>query len=371
MAQSPGNNNAGGSLNVADLVREVRSSEQWIDLVETFYLRLSSQWMKSPEGVERVKAELRQLFPDTTIDEQSFPELRPRAWDTVEIAFDATRAMKACHVKDRNDAITVWDGRELLVGWKDLRTKKASYLRDKHYGDHLNNILTGDMGWPRAGKHDFWWYSRQARQENVVTAGEDFVLMGKQQFRGVECYVLMAPVPRSGNDQQWYVAVGDHRLRGMSRGCVPEQKLPQEVQHLAAIAKEEGVDANDVDSLQKWLDSLPSDKKERLLNRFRVQMFSLYEPHTLFLMDDYQEVAPGCYLPMSGGWISFATSAEGRPVETARREIRVSEVQINRPLDAALFSTVMKEEGASVLDTRGDDGLGGRQGKEHDTDSKR
>ncbi|MCD4699262.1 MAG: hypothetical protein K8R91_01645, partial [Phycisphaerae bacterium] len=264
------------AMGTAALVREVRRSEQWVDQAKSLYIRMEGVWTRTPEGIAIQKAELKKQFPDATIDEQTFPDLRARSTEIVEIAFDAKRLATHRDHFGASDYRGVWNGSQYTSWRKSYTNGRESCLMDRKLdGSFTNNFLF--VGWLSAGKHVSWWSSKEAKRENRHAAPEDFVLVGREKFRGEDCYVLMAPMPNSGNDLRWHISVANHRLRGLAKGWVRDRK--RKLQLLAEIDLKEGKHSDAADELYKWLDYLPQKTKTVVRREFRLKSFAPIHPN--------------------------------------------------------------------------------------------
>jgi thiol-disulfide isomerase/thioredoxin len=62
---------------------------------------------------------------------------------------------------------------------------------------------------------------------------------------------------------------------------------------------------------------------------------------------DYQEVAPDCWLPMTQGYALYDIDEDGKPYETVRRELKITEAQVNPTLSDDMF-VIQFTEGVKV-----------------------
>jgi hypothetical protein len=130
---------------------------------------------------------------------------------------------------------------------------------------------------------------------------EDFVITGRGDYRGIDCYILEWDRGRveglaSGLSYRWYVGAKDRRIRG----------------HV-------------------WL----SRKK----------------PHIEHFTLDYKEVAPGCRFPMTQGYDIYEEDPNGQNYLKTHRDLKVVEVRVNERLPHELFHIELKD-GVNVVDER-------------------
>jgi thiol-disulfide isomerase/thioredoxin len=343
-ASSPTGTTGNDSLDVAGLVREVRAGEQWIYQVGSLHLRLTGQWTKTPEGLAERRAELRNQSPDASLDAEHFPGLRAQSTEALEFGFDRTRLACSKVGTGAYDHWQVWDGAEYRVKATSYPGGRVSYLfgREPEGGIHI------DLVWPIAGPPAFWWSRDEAKAG--FAAPEDFVLVRREPFHGVDCYVLMAPMP----DTTWYVGVADHRLHGHARGWIRPWARERAQQVLFEVARSLGSDATDTKGLEAWTEAQPAETRQAVKRAARVRCLPLSQPWVVKWFDEYREIAPGCWLPGRQGYAFISVAEDGREYETSRRELTVTEAQVNGALDPALFDLQPTEEGAVVLDQRGE-----------------
>jgi hypothetical protein len=161
---------------------------------------------------------------------------------------------------------------------------------------------------------------------NYYGHAEDSSIVGRCEYRGVDCHVLDVP-PRgiaglvivqsypgckscqrrqygligearglAGQSFRWYVGAEDHRLYGLM-----------------------------------WL----TNKK----------------PRVEYWMLDYQEVKPGCWLPMIQGCDVYEKDVASKSYVDVHTDLKVVDVRINEPLPNKLFEIEFKE-GVKVVDSR-------------------
>ena len=96
------------------LVRSIRDQEAWVDRVESLSLRASVLYETTPAGISKRRRQLQeQLVAEERIEKNR--GLRPRATQTIELAFDRKRV----RWWDRWDPdwfdLRTWDGKRLIT----------------------------------------------------------------------------------------------------------------------------------------------------------------------------------------------------------------------------------------------------------------
>jgi hypothetical protein len=187
--------------------------------------------------------------------------------------------------------LKIWDGRQsarysqMPDGYEQytLRLKKES----------LDSIF-GSLSWTKRRPHSFWWApADDERALDYMGRPQDFRIVGRVPYRGVDCYLLeFDPRDEPKRTYRWYVGCNDHLLYGRVEG--------------------------------------------------------LFEYWTC----DYREVAPGCRMPMTQGYtIQFRDPNTKEPYVRVRRDAKILDVRINEELPDTLFQMEWKE-GVYVLDER-------------------
>ncbi|HUW19986.1 MAG TPA: redoxin domain-containing protein [Sedimentisphaerales bacterium] len=287
--------------NAADLVRAVRENENWVHEVDSLYIRIDGKWTRTAEGIAARRAELRQYFPDSNLDPNRFTDLKPTSTETVEMYFDRQRLRFLRDQHGESCTLRIWDGNQAVSHENYMRSRQEGYYLgpepSRIFGD-----MSSEFSWLRSQPHSFWWCPRDVEVEmKYFGRAEDFVITGRGDYRGIDCYVLewdrgqvqdLAP----GLSYRWYVGAKDRRIRG----------------HV-------------------WL----SRKK----------------PHIEHFTLDYKEVAPGCRFPMTQGYDIYEADPNGRTYLKAHRDLKVIEVRVNEKLPDESFHIELKD-GVNVVDER-------------------
>ena len=328
----------------AALVREVRQTESWIDRVKSLHLRVEGTWKMPKEGIEHRVAELKKRFPGTQPTTQTFPELNPEGHDTIEIAFDQKRAAyrvlnPASHMPIDH---RVWDGKQAIDHEKYVNDEL--FALDSKPGQFLDTLMLW-LPWPRAGVHAFWWTDPDRRVDEDFIGGkpEVIALKGREVFRGVECYVLDSPM-------YWhrlYVGVADHRLYGNNNRVMPRSAKSADG-IMFEIAKAHGKQLNSIEEYNLWQRAQPKEVQDQLNLEYFRRLEPLSRPYIDNWFADYQEIAPGCWMPMRMGY-DFWEPEGSKPFIESHRELKVIEAAVDQPLPEELFKIEFKE-GVQVND---------------------
>ena len=301
--------NPGGTLEAeygvraADLVRHVRQSEQWIHQAKSFQLVASDNWVKTPRGIEARERELRAQFPEADLSNKAYWNLLPEENGRLEFAFDQRRFRSAHWVRGNFDRIETWDGQQFVLYEKYYTHEQEGYLIDLKL-DGRGDSLVSSLSWLRSGRHDFWWKEPTPNEfsyDDWYGRPEEFILTGKQDYRGPPCYVLECCPKACRRVRRWFVGAADGLLYGN-------------------LTYEEG------------------------------QL--TWEHWTL----DYRQLRPGWWFPMTQGYhvlerMAMVGGDDMKPFVASQRNITVEKVTLDEDLPDAWFDIQFKE-GIRVVDNR-------------------
>ncbi|MGE5294550.1 MAG: hypothetical protein ACM3VT_06960, partial [Solirubrobacterales bacterium] len=208
--------NGGDEPNAADLVREVRASEDWLHRIDTLYLRTESTWRHPPESIAAYCAGRRREDPNWEPDPECNDRLWPSYEDKLEYAIDfkCKRLRYVADTPRREYLLRVWDANQLTQYVRRAVDGYEQYSLESTTDKF--EWLFGGMGWPQARLHAFWWDARDTeRLRDYFGYEEDFRLVGRLDYRGALCYVLERTLRTDPAwVYRWYVGADDHLLRG-------------------------------------------------------------------------------------------------------------------------------------------------------------
>ncbi len=317
--------------NAADLVREVRKGESWIDGVDSLHLKLDRRWHRTPEGIDARKAELRKKFPGTQPTTKQFPDLVAGSGDTIEIAFDKSR-LYLCEQGGSSEIVNqrIWDGKQAYIHEKYV-SGQEDFALDSAPEKFIGRFFLSDMMWPRAGTHQFWWVPQNAREsEEFAGRPEDFHITGRENFRGADCWRLEC----DSYLRTWHVGVADHRLYGSNEDVLRKGVNPQVEELYIQIAKDLGKDVHNAKEYDAWYRTLAEDQKRAADAKYWKGVKPLSRHYFDQFLANYREVAPGCWLPMTQAYTQRSDDGNTIYGET---ELKVTEATVNQPLPDAMF----------------------------------
>jgi thiol-disulfide isomerase/thioredoxin len=327
----------------ATLVRKVWQDEAWVDGVASLHLKLTDKWLRTAEGIAAATARYKTQFPNATIDEKTFPDLKPRREGTVELAFDAKRLYtRTTSNGGMLEYLRIWDGHkrlahELYDSGQELYAFSGTLER---FGFFEN------ISWPRCGPHDFWWLRADSARDSWGAA-EDYDLSGREELRGRDCYVIEATKrPR----RTLYVGVEDRRLYGIIQWVTPNSTAVREQfdEISMRVAAEFGGKAANPRSFDSWLLSLAPDVQAKVKREHFARAGNLYVRLFTIWFDRYEEIAAGCWMPILQGYECWNTDGPRQVVLSERQMTVVSAVR-DAPLPDAMFEMPMRD-GVQVYD---------------------
>ena len=334
-------------IDPAELVRGVRKDEAWIDTAESFRIRLEGRWTRTTEAIAISTADLKRKFPSTEISEARFPELNPQTHEKIDLGFDRRRMHVNIESQDGGRVMrkSLWDG-QLEFTHEKYSSGQEHYSLAKNH-EHLARFFIGNLPCFRAGPHRYWWEPRGGPGRP-----EDCRLAGRGQFRGHDCWVVETEILF----WTYYIGVEDRRLHGLTRFVLPRGYESRSWPIEQRIASEFGHPVSSKQEYKEWEKSLPKDEKVAMLKRYYVAIRPIVRPQFTHFFDDYQELAPSCWLPMKMGYDHWGRDSEPAAI-SATREMRVISVELNQPLPDSLFEISMNE-GVRLFDRRYDPPLG-------------
>jgi RNA polymerase sigma factor (sigma-70 family) len=302
----PGASNS--SVDPAALVHEVRQADHWLDTAESLHLIIESSYR-------------------------------------LEMAFDRHRLFRREDLTNGTTNIGIWDGKQAVM-YEKYPNQEGFYGLDRDPYTYIGRIYNGYFPWLRAGPHNYWWIStHEPTDERFYGYPEDYRLTGQQTFHGHVCYVLDTDFYY----RTLYVGVADHKLYGTEQrvfSSVGNQGKREQV--IADLVKEFGGRRDNVNQFWPWYAKLSPPRQHQFdLERFK-RLRSLSRPYFSFWFDDYRQIAPGCWMPMTIG-TEFWNPNANPPKITNRIEQKVVLAEKDMPLPASLF-TMQIEEGHQVND---------------------
>ncbi len=339
-AQAPGAPHLAPGDDASVLVRSIREQEAWVDHVESLSLKAAVVYETTPAGIAKRRRTLQeQLMNEEHLEKES--GLKPRATQTIELAFDRKRV----RWWDRRDPdwfdLRVWDGKRLITYCSYNTPPDEREYRIQSQRGTLLSGLTYCLGF--AGPRRLWWAVQPEELEattRLMGKPEDFVYGGRAEFHGTQCHV----VSRWANWTTYYITVADGRLRGAKHGA---QKNPEK--RLVNLFNRKGHAFHDGEELRAWINSRTPEQAAEVEREKSANLPRLVDPIYEQWFSDYREVAPGCWLPMTQARNLFFMDEHDRLAIEETHELKITELKVNVPLPDDLFRVEIPE-GAKIND---------------------
>ena len=213
-----------GEPNTADLVRAVRQSEMWLSEMDSLLIEATRTWTSTAQGTAKFRKKIEAQFDILDPSETLFPELKKSHEEMLYFAFDTSRFRffmdKAGYCRHER----IWDGHELRFYDKHHHRKQDTYTLTNDHDGVFYDSLVGHFGWPMSQYLTWRWtkpLDTQERRdrEDYLGRAEDFIFVGKGDYRGVPCYVLEYRIMHkrlpSGMIRKWYVGQSKPLLHGL------------------------------------------------------------------------------------------------------------------------------------------------------------
>jgi RNA polymerase sigma factor (sigma-70 family) len=341
---------ADATLDVAALIRDVRSKEQWIDKARSLHIEFNDTWTRTPEGLANSQAEwsgktVRGQAPSP----QNLPELNPKLSESIGLAFDDHRLSYRRDIEGLISERTVWDGRQ-----KKHFDKREVFPINQSIGGSPDDVLrTSSLftGWLCPAPRSLW-----CAPHFSYGNPEDFRLLGRETFDNVECFVVQQ-YHHANQTDRWYIGVNDHLLHRRVSGTLgsPEAETAMYVD----IARSQGQHFQTGSEAMEWFYALPPDQQQRLTPSEEDMHWSMNinsVPLSETAYYDYTEVRPGSWYPRRLVTLVRRYQLSGNQRRIARApwddtilEQIVKSISIDEPLPDSLFTLDFKE-GIPLLD---------------------
>jgi hypothetical protein len=291
---------SGDRVKAADLVQQVRDSEQWIHQIQTLRWSVRTHSIRTPESLRLQERQIKQRHPEEDLTNKRFWGLMLEQPGQFFLSMDRSRLRWREAEDQRYIRDHLWDGETFYASATHFTHEQEQITIRPTLGDGANFLLSG-MAWPRAQHHRFWWQTDMdcgcatdpatEAPPDRDPASDTFTLIGQESFRDTPCYVLDC----IWTGERWYVAIANGLLYGK-----------------------------------------------------KVYNGSGLVSH--YWMEDYQEVKPGGWFPMQQGYELFKQE-RGQSIACGTRRIIVEEIEVDEPLPEDDFK-MPRKEGVRTFDLR-------------------
>jgi hypothetical protein len=194
------------------------------------------------------------------------------------------------------------------------------------------------LPWGPGDAYHFWWNPIDVTdyRDTSGVAPQDFDLVGEENVGVHHCYVLES---RAGG-YRMHVGKDDGRL--YQRTWLQIAKNNPAFDRRILYKKIAGSAVDNPAAWKQWIDALPPDAQRKAWRDLNIAEFEFARPAFHHTLDDYREVAPGC-------WLAFHQAVEGynvfvdEPYLAAHDEQNVTEVVVNEVIADELFHVELVE----------------------------
>jgi len=332
----------------ADLVREVRASEQWIHQIKSLQITFDEITKRDPRGIAESIDERKKK--GQSIDPQVVIELRPSYSSVRTLTFDGKRyRLDTKSQDDLYECRELWDGMTCFnyYRWKNT-LPHLSITSTAYFSNEAFDWLLGDV-------HVFDGDDPNAKPK--LYPPEDFLTVGREKFRGVDCWRLVTTKNGDAWPTRWFVGVTDNRLYGMWEGACGN--ITEEMAAFHEFAAADGQDLTTQDDVKTWFTNLSKERQKEVQEKYKEWVGRHGSPASEWWFADYVQIRPGIWFPKRHGYqnYSFTLQADGtngglaypdHMVEMDATDVKVDEAI---PDDIFTLASLHVPDGALVGDS--------------------
>lgn len=321
-----------------ELIQRVYDEMKWLAAADTFYIRTHTKITTTEEG-----RAWRKKYPagrgigfTVSSDEKDgkpFFYEETMAWDRRRIC-KRSRSWYEGEEAAAYRYIHVWDGAQ-GVWWHESATEPVkNYAHATRLSDHLRHSGLEYMQlfpWRALSYRELWWHQPTADDYWLSRglAKDDFELVRRPLYPAQSHTIVESRVAHRRIHLD-----ADGRIR-QQIDMAPSQKWNR-LHHLDVAKRASGQDFDTPKQYQSWFEKQSPEERRRIdreIEKIRHPFSLVTRVNTL---EDYREIAPGCWLPFQQVEDSYEWDDLKRILDS-RYEKVVEEVAVNRPLDEALF----------------------------------
>jgi hypothetical protein len=217
----------------------------------------------------------------------------------------------------------------------------------KFFESLVENALS--FRWGPGGSHRFWWQPLdvdQARADRYL-APKDFEFDGEETIDGRVCRVVLS---RAGHTRL-HLGKNDGRLYRRTWYFVSSTSPGYDL--LTLCRRIGGDQIKTVHHWQQWIESLEPPNRSQARREWAVARFNFARPIMRESLDDYREIAPGCWLPFRQTQDTYETHAPQHFL-SSKTKVTVTHATVNQPLAEELFEFELKDGVKVATDSRYD-----------------
>ena len=363
---------AGEPIRVQDdgpeTIRRLIAADEWVHNLKGLRLVAECIERKTTDGADEFRRKLQARYPEKPADYftlEEFPAMAQVRRGRKELCFDRRRFAFSWSMPEGQTAKAsafenrlVWNGTALI---EHITGGRGDWFGKGLTPDIQRELITGHYPWLRLWSHPLWFAAGLPRDQ-FYGEPDEYHCAGETKYRDALCRVyewMQEPWNLSSMFRRVYVRDSDGRVVAWQEGkYVHSQGSKLEAAQLAAFRSlgEELIDLDD--AWIWWLHGLPTERREELMPKLReaIQLaWAQLRPFPIrhYWVDDYREVAPGCWFPMRQAWQDVKYQGDGKPVELSSMELVFSVVDLNPILRDEEF-VIQIPDGIQITELRAD-----------------
>lgn len=342
-------------VSAIELIAQLKKDEEALFKIKSLYVRAKAAVHRTDEAIEANRKGLEAQFPGSELDPELFSELKPLLEEEYERAFDERRLRQHSLSSGNHLETKIWDGTTAIAydRYVDGPRKQQAYLSIANDPKRfVVPYFLSNTPWNHLSEDKYWWsppYSERDLSElRQLDPPEKYVIAGKRDYHGNECYVLENRRKR----KRLFVTADDHQLRGFVQLFQPIMGSGLQLEVARRIT---GIDFKNAEEMKKWYGERTEEEKEKLRTSTRsIDIYFEYaRPMYETFFGDYREIAPDVWCPFQHTDYWYTESYGQRHFDSpiSRRDYKVVEIEVNEPLPDELFALPMIE-GIRVNDFR-------------------
>jgi len=347
----------------AELMAKVREDLQWLAEVESLQIEAVAVDRKSPEELEKTLQQLRRMYPaQKEFTSREFTELLPEVKIPIHVAYDRNRIRLAYeHLNPEGNQLYRFvdfrDGDRTVGHMISSGFTPYENYEVKNSSEPFTPDIFSYFHWTQQPISFDWEVSPRAGEPQYAEFGEpeNYILVDREDFHGVDCYVLLR-VDGFNDRDRFYIGVKDHRWYGGKSGIISLTHYPDLSKAFrSTVEKFLGRKLDDSTSEQDWqlirheLADLKGERRTQWAklnyDNFAKHLTPVFE----FWCGPYHDLGSGRSYPREETLLTYSVRDPQPPFIGTTRVLKIDKVIIDEPLNDQLFQE-KPNVGASVWD---------------------
>lgn len=336
---------------------------RWLPAVNSFQLRAEMRFDQSPEEIAKNLRKVKEQFPELKDpDPLVFRELLPRQRITIERDFDGSRIRKFTRTMGPSDQelsreVCLWDGKRAVAHYQNFRTGQNDFQLAQKPFRFADSYVFDFVPYLNKQPPMFWWDRSPESQkafEQYRGTPADFVLVGQENYHGVDCKVFLSSV--GNQSDRFFIGADDGRWYGAKEGIIAIPDMATYARTDQGLVEEflgkklgEKPAAAIWEDIGKTLRTLPQEKKVAWCRMLYSHIAKNHVPVFEYWFSDYRDLGSGRFFPFRQTLLFYDHEGQEKTFVGTTHDVTIKEISIDRSLDDKLFDEPLAE-GASVVD---------------------